>query len=80
MVPTPLPTRAGDVLILQTTTSFTHFTVGVVMTSGQTDFHRQADLTHLGDKPAAVLAARAMVKAGGRVFLVNIDTRVWMSI
>jgi len=49
-----IPTQAGDVLILQTSQSFTIYALGVVTTDGQQDFGVPASPTHVTDRGAAI--------------------------
>jgi hypothetical protein len=76
-----MPTQRGDVLILQTSQSFTVYAVGAVFEDGQQEFDHQAqDVKHVGDRAAAVTEAKALVAPGRRMFLRNIDTDVWSEI
>ena len=75
-----IPTRCGDVLILQTDKTFTVYAVGPVSKDGQQDFDGQTNLKHVKDRAAAVTEAKALVVPGGRIFMRNIDTGDWSEI
>jgi hypothetical protein len=75
-----IPTQSGDVLILQTTHSYTIFAVGRVSKDGQQDFASEKDVRHENNYGAAVARAKALVVNGRRVFLRNIDADDWSEI
>jgi hypothetical protein len=76
-----IPTQRGDVLILQTATSFTVYAIGTVFEDGQQEFYRQAQhVKHVSDRAVAVAGAKALVAPGRRIFLRNIDTDEWSEI
>ena len=76
-----IPTQRGDVLILRTAKSFAVYAVGPVFEDGQQEFYRQAqNVKHLSDRAAAIAEAKALVSAGRRIFLRNIDTDDWSEI
>ncbi len=66
-------TKVGDVLILRTSATFTMFAVGVVRVDGQQGIEGQLDVKHLPDRESALVAARALVRTGGQIYLVDID-------
>jgi hypothetical protein len=81
----PIPIHLGDVLILQTTQSYTIFAVGRVSKDGQQDFATTANVkepivSYESDYAAAVVRAKALVDPGGRIFMLNIDTAEWSEI
>ena len=76
----PIPTRAGDVLILATVGSFTTYAVGLVMRDGQQDFSEASSVKHLKSRAEAVAAAQSVVRQGRRIFFRNIDTGGWAEI
>ena len=75
-----IPTKPGDVLILQTTHSYTIFAVGRVSKDGQQDFGNEKDVRHENNFAAAVARGKALAVHGGRVFLRNIDADEWSEI
>ena len=77
---THIPTEIGDVLILQTTQSYTVYAVGRVSERGQQDFGHDAKTAYIEDYGAAIAQATALVGSGGRIFLRNLDTRTWFEI
>jgi hypothetical protein len=76
----PIPTRLGDVLILGTEGAFTVYVVALVSADGQQDFHGQTGAQYIGDRAAAVAAAKALAVSGGRIFFRNIDDDQWSEI
>lgn len=68
-----IPTQVGDVLILQTTQSYTIYAVGRVSKDGQQDFGSEQDVKYEKDYRAALGQAKALVVHGQRVFLRNLD-------
>jgi hypothetical protein len=75
-----IPTQVGDVLILQTTQSYTIYAVGRVSKDGQQDFGREQDVKYEKDYHAALGQAKALVVHGRRVFLRNLDADDWSEI
>jgi hypothetical protein len=75
-----MPTRVGDVLILGTSRTFTTHAVGRVSQDGQQDFHRQVNVKHVSDGPAAVAEAKAMVAPERHIFYFNLDTGEWSEV
>jgi len=75
-----IPTQAGDVLILQTSQSFTIYAVGVVTRDGQQDFGVPASPTHVTDRGAAIRTAKTFLTRGRRIFLRDIDSGDWSEI
>jgi hypothetical protein len=75
-----IPTHIGDVLILETTQSYTIYGVGKVSKDDQQDFGSQTDITYANDHAAAVTQAKALVAQGRKIFLRNIDTGEWSEI
>jgi hypothetical protein len=75
-----IPTQPGDVLILQTTQSYTICAVGRVSRDGQQDFSNEKDVKYENDYGAAVAQAKTLVAKGRRVFLRNIDADDWSEI
>jgi hypothetical protein len=83
--PIPIHLHLGDVLILQTTQSYTIYAVGRVSEEGQQDFSTTANVkrptvSYESDYAAAVVRAKALVDSGGRIFMLNIDTTEWSEI
>jgi len=78
---TRIPTQPGDVLILVTEDSFfSTNAVGPVSEAGQQDFQHQMNVKYLNDRLAAVVVAQTLVRRGGRIFLLNLDTNDWSEI
>ena len=75
-----IPTRIGDVLILETTQSYTIYGVGKVSKDGQQDFGSHTDITYADDRASAVIQANALVAPGRKIFFRNIDTGEWSEI
>ena len=75
-----IPTQVGDVLILQTTQSYTIYAVGRVSKDGQRGFGGGEDVKNTKDYGAAVVAAKALLVQGRRMFLLNIDADAWSEI
>jgi len=75
-----IPTQLGDVLILQTTQSYTIYAVGRVSKDGQQDFSSEKDVKYETDYRAAVARAKALVVRDRRLFLRNIDADDWSEI
>ena len=76
-----IPTQPGDVLILVTEdSSFSTNAVGPVSEDGQQDFRHQINVKYLTDRLAAVVVAQTLVRLGGRIFLLNLDTNDWSEI
>jgi hypothetical protein len=77
----PIPTRRGDVLILDTKdTNFRIHAVGPVANDGEQDFFTGMHVKYVRDRAAAVDAARAMALPGSRIFLRNLETGEWSEI
>ena len=47
---------------------------------GQQYFHAQKNVTYVNSRNAALVEARALVLAGRRIFLVNIDRKQWSEV
>lgn len=75
-----IPTKIGDVLILETDWAFEIYVVGRVTKDGQQDFHGQKDAQYISDGAAAKAAAKTLVVPGRRIFVRNIDTDDWSEI
>jgi hypothetical protein len=75
-----IPTHVGDVLILQTTRSYSIHAVGRVSKDGQQDLGNEADVKYETDYAVAVTQAKALVVPGRRMFFRNIDTDAWHEI
>ena len=75
-----IPTQVGDVLILQTTQSYTIYAVGRVSRDGQQGFGGGEDVKYKKDYDAAVGEAKALLVRGRRIFLLNIDADAWSEI
>ena len=74
----PIPTRRGDVLILETKDSnFRINAVGRVANDGEQDFFTGMNVQYVRDRAAAVDAAQAMASPGSRIFLRNLETGEW---
>ena len=71
---TRIPTRVGDVLILETRHSFTIYAVAEVSQDGQQACGAHMKVTHTRNREAAVAQARAAVLAGRRIFVRDLDT------
>ena len=78
--PQRISTQVGDVLILQTNKSFTIYAVGLVTKEGQQDFCGQMNVTHVPDRAAAMVEAKALLVPGRRIVLCNMDTNDWSEI
>lgn len=78
--PQRISTQVGDVLILQTNKSFTIYAVGLVTKEGQQDFCGQFNVTHVPDRAAAMVEAKALLVPGRRIVLCNMDTNDWSEI
>lgn len=76
----PIPTQVGDVLILWTEQSFTAYGVGLVSKNGQDNFHGGVNVEYVSDRAAAVAKAATLVRSGGRIFLLNLDSGNWSEI
>jgi hypothetical protein len=72
-----IQTHAGDVLILKTAKSYTVFALGRVSRDGQRDFDGDPNVQHASDRDAALVAARALIAAGRRILLRDLDTGEW---
>jgi hypothetical protein len=75
-----MPTVIGDVLILETSQSYTIYGVGKVSKDGQQDFGRQTDIRYVNDHASAVTQAKALVARSRKIFFRNIDTGDWSEI
>jgi hypothetical protein len=75
-----IPTHIGDVLILETTQSYTIYRVGKVSKDDQQDFGSQTDISYANDHASAVIQAKTLVARGRKIFLRNIDTGEWSEI
>jgi len=76
----PMPTIPGDVLIVETTRTYTIYAIGRVSQHGQKDFSNDMNVKHETDHTAAVAEAKALGVQNGRIFLLNIDTDEWSQI
>lgn len=74
------PTDVGDVLIIQTTATFTNFAVGRVCSPGQQNFHGGAPITHLQGFGEALRYARSITEPAQKLFLMNLDNGEWSEI
>lgn len=74
------PTQVGDVLVLQTTQSYTIYAVGRVSTDVQQGFGGGEDVRYKKDYGAAVAEAKTLLVPGRRMFLRNIDADDWSEI
>jgi hypothetical protein len=74
---TSMPTLIGDVLILETTRTFTIYVVGRITKDGQRDFKDSTDQDNVKTYAAALTCAETLVRPGCRIFLLNIDTGIW---
>ena len=72
-----IPTKPGDILILQTTHSYTVYAIGRISKEGQQDFANATAVTYEKEHTAAVAQAKALAGEDGRIFLQNIDTDEW---
>jgi hypothetical protein len=75
-----IPTRVGDVLILTTNKSYRVHVVGLVSKDGQQDFRHQEGMTYASTLANALVDAKALLVPGRRIFLLDVDTRVWTKI
>ena len=75
-----IPTRLGDVLIVETSESFTMYVVGRVTQNGQQDFKEHTNQNNVKTRAAAMACAATLVTPGRRIFLRNIDTRAWSEV
>jgi hypothetical protein len=64
-----IPTHIGDVLILETTQSYTIYGVGKVSKDDQQDFGSQTAITYADDRASAVIQAKGLVAQGSEDFL-----------
>jgi hypothetical protein len=74
-----IPTRVGDVLILQTDDIPT-LAVGVIHQDGGQDFYGRTDLSHVRGRAAAKLEAQGLVAPDGRTFIKSMETGAWSEI
>jgi hypothetical protein len=72
-----VPTRPGDVLILQTGQSYAIHAVGLVTSEGQQDFHSSDSVRYETEAARAIAHAQALVIPGRQVFCLNMDTGKW---
>ena len=70
-------TLIDDVLILETTTTFTIYVVGLVTKDGQQNFKDSTKHDNVKTLAAALACAETLVSPGHRIFLLNIDTGIW---
>lgn len=70
----PMPTEIGDVLILHNNKIPTH-AVGAISEVGQQTL--RANMSTERGRPAAEVAARALVMPGRRIYIKNTDTGAW---
>jgi hypothetical protein len=75
-----MPTRLGDVLILQTDRDLKIHAVGQVAEDGQQDFHAQRNVKYISDRAAALAEAKALLLPGRRIFLSRLDAGHWSEI
>ena len=77
----PIPTRRGDVLILETKdTNFRIHAVGPIAKDGEQDFFTGMNVKYVRNRAEAVDAAIAMASSGSRIFLRNLETGEWTEI
>jgi hypothetical protein len=77
----PIPTRRGDVLILETKdTTFRIHAVGPIAKDGEQDFFTGMNVKYVRDRAEAVDTAKAMASSGSRIFLRNLETGEWSEI
>jgi hypothetical protein len=74
---TPVPTRPGDVLILQTGQSYAVHVVGLVTSEGQQDFHDSDSVRYETEAARATAHAQALASPGRKIFCLNMDTGKW---
>ena len=75
-----IPTQVGDVLILRTEQTFSIHAVGRISKDGQQEFRGQTDVKYVGDRAAALSEARALLGAGRRIFLLDMESGEWSEI
>jgi hypothetical protein len=77
----PIPTKSGDILILQTRdTTFNIHAVGPILKDGQQDFFTGMNVKYIPDRAGAIDAAKAMAVAGRRIFFGNLESGEWSEI
>ena len=75
-----IPTHFGDVLILTTTKVGSIHIIGAISADGQQDFRSQASVTNVSGRAAAVAKAKSLIAPGGRIFILNNDTKEWETV
>jgi len=75
-----IPTQIGDVLILSTKTSCQVHAAGPVTQDGQQALGDQTCLSYVPDEAKRVMAAKALVIPGRRIFRLDIDADDWKEI
>lgn len=75
-----VPTRLGDVLILQTQTGVKIHAVGRVTRNGQQDFHAEPVPLYIVDHDEAVAVAQTLVAPDRRIFLITLDSGDWSEV
>ena len=75
-----IQTRVGDVLILKTAKSYTIFALGRVSKDGQSDFDSDPNVQHVSNRDAALIGAKALLAAGRRILIRDLDTGEWSEI
>jgi hypothetical protein len=80
-MPTHIPTKIGDVLILRTEKTFSVHAVGVVTENRQQGFRDQAEhVKHVSSRAEALTEARSLLAPGRRIFLLDIDSGEWSEV
>jgi hypothetical protein len=74
----PIPTRRGDVLIVDTNCRI--HAVGPIMEDGEQDYFAGIPVKYRLGRAAAVNAAKAMASPESRIFLRDLDTGEWSEI
>jgi hypothetical protein len=74
----PIPTRRGDVLIVDT--NYRIHAVGPIVEDGEQDFFTGMNVNYRLGRTAAVNAAKAMASPDSRIFLRDLDTGDWSEI
>jgi hypothetical protein len=75
-----IPTRIGDVLILETTTGVKIHAVGRVTEDGQQHFHAQRNVRYVSSRAAAIREATALVLPDRRIFLLTLESGDWSEV
>jgi hypothetical protein len=56
------------------------YAVGLVYEDGQQDFQRHTNVKHVTSREAAIAEAKAILIAGRRIFVYDIDTGGWSDV